>query len=251
MIGTNRDVGNARELLLEGFPRIQDSLDDEPAENILRWAFETFDNKVAIASSFGAEDVVLIDISARIKPNVRIFTLDTGRLPHETYQLIDEIKEKYNVAIEVCFPDEQRIRTMVQEHGFNLFYKGVAERRLCCNIRKVEPLQKKLGELGAWVCGLRREQAVTRTGIKTVEIDTSNHGIIKINPLAAWTEKDIWNYIKENEVPYNSLHDKGYPSIGCAPCTRSVRAIEDVRAGRWWWESPELKECGLHKKDQN
>jgi len=240
MIGINTDAGD-----------VMDSLENAHAEEVLQWAFEAFGNKVAIASSFGAEDVVLIDIAVGINPEARIFTLDTGRLPHETYELMDQIKNKYNVNIEVCFPEEHRIKTMVEEHGFNLFYNGVQKRRLCCNIRKVEPLQKKLGELDAWVCGLRRDQAITRTGIRTVEIDASNRGIIKINPLAAWTEKEIWDYIKENEVPYNRLHDQGYPSIGCSPCTRPVRAIEDIRAGRWWWESPELKECGLHKNDRN
>jgi phosphoadenosine phosphosulfate reductase len=247
MIVTNKAVGVAQGFQGEDLPLIQDSLENESAENILRWAFSTFDDRVAVASSFGAEDVVLIDLAAKVNPDFRVFTLDTGRLPQETYQVMDEIRERYNVALEVCFPDEEKIRAMVQEHGFNLFYKCVEKRRLCCTVRKVEPLRKKLTELDAWVCGLRKEQAVTRTAIRKVEFDAFNNGIAKINPLADWTEADVWAYIKANSIPYNSLHDKGYPSIGCGPCTRCVRAIEDVRAGRWWWEEPEHKECGLHK----
>lgn len=247
MTGTSKVVEDIRQFAGEDFSRIQEALEYESAENVLRWAFSAFGDKVAIASSFGAEDVVLIDIAAGISPDVRIFTLDTGRLPQETYQLMDEIKEKYNVAVEVCFPDKEKIKAMVEEHGFNLFYNGVEERRLCCTVRKVEPLRKKLGELEAWVCGLRKDQALTRTSIKKIEIDAANNGIVKINPLADWSEDNVWSYIRKNDVPYNGLHDKGYPSIGCGPCTRPVRVIEDVRAGRWWWESPELKECGLHK----
>lgn len=247
MIVTNGGAEDVQEIPGEGVFQIPELLEYESPGRILEWAVSTFGQKVAIASSFGAEDVVLIDLAIKVNPGFRIFTLDTGRLPQETYQLMDDIKDKYKVDIEVCFPDEGAIKAMTERHGFNLFYKGVEERRLCCAVRKVEPLKRKFGELAAWVCGLRKEQAVTRTGIRKVEIDISNGDIVKINPLADWTEADIWTYIKENDVPYNSLHDKGYPSIGCGPCTRAVRAIEDVRAGRWWWETPEQKECGLHK----
>ncbi|MBI5102751.1 MAG: phosphoadenylyl-sulfate reductase [Nitrospirae bacterium] len=228
----------------------QRDLEAGTAEDILEWAFAAYGDKVAIASSFGAEDVVLIDIAVRLNPGVRIFTLDTGRLPQETYQVMEEIREKYRIPIEVCFPDRQKIQEVVNQHGFNLFYNGVEERRLCCQTRKVEPLREKLSELEAWVCGLRKEQAVTRSEIRKVEIDASNNGIVKINPLADWKEADIWGHIKKYDIPYNSLHDSGYRSIGCEPCTRAVKVIDEVRAGRWWWESPEEKECGLHNKHQ-
>lgn len=236
----------------ERFAEVQESLNNETAENIMRWALETYGSRVAIASSFGAEDVVLIDMAASINPDVKIFTLDTGRLPYETYDLMDAIKEKYNVKIEVCFPDKGRIQEMVETHGFNLFYKSIELRQLCCRVRKVEPLKEKLKDFDAWICGLRREQAVTRTEVKKIEIDAFSGNLVKLNPLADWQEIDLWDYIKTHDVPYNKLHDKEYPSIGCAPCTRAVKPCEDIRAGRWWWEDPEKKECGLHnnKKQQ-
>lgn len=216
------------------------------AENIIKWVFDTYGDKVAIASSFGAEDVVLIDMVAKVAPGFRVFTLDTGRLPRTTYELMDEIQEKYGIRLEVCFPDTEKTRSMVEQYGFNLFRKGIALRRLCCTVRKVQPLKNKLKDLDAWVCGLRRDQSGTRTQVVKTEIDQSNGGIIKINPLADWSEDDVWDYIREHKVPYNRLHDENYPSIGCEPCTRSVQPGEDIRAGRWWWESPENKECGLH-----
>lgn len=228
--------------------------ESKTAQEILKYVLEKYKDKVAFASSFGAEDVVLIDMLSKIvqssKFNVqpRIFTLDTGRLPQETYDVMDRIKEKYKINIEVYFPDTKSVEEMVSKYGFNLFYKSVELRQLCCKIRKVEPLNRALKNLDAWICGLRREQSVTRLEIKKVEVDHAHNGILKINPLADWTEKQVWDYIKENDVPYNALHDKGYPSIGCAPCTRAVKRTEDIRAGRWWWESPEKKECGLHIK---
>jgi phosphoadenosine phosphosulfate reductase len=217
----------------------------ETGENTLRWALKTFDNKVAIASSFGAEDVVLIDMAVRIDPAVKIFTLDTGRLHQETYDVMDKIRERYNINIEVCFPDKNKVQEMVKKHGVNLFYESTDLRKLCCRIRKIEPLLEKLKDLDAWICGLRQEQAFSRLEIKKVENDHLNN-IIKINPLADWTESDVWEYIRKNNVPYNKLHDIDFPSIGCAPCTRSISLCEDIRAGRWWWEEPEKKECGIH-----
>ncbi|MCM8784927.1 MAG: phosphoadenylyl-sulfate reductase [Candidatus Omnitrophica bacterium] len=227
--------------------KIED-FENKTAEEILKFALEKYQNRVALASSFGAEDVVLIDMILKINPNARIFTLDTGRLPQETYDVMDRIREKYKINIEVYFPDAKLVEEMVSNYGFNLFYKSVELRQLCCKVRKVEPLNRALKGLDAWICGLRREQSVTRTEIRKIEIDTAHNSILKINPLADWTEKQVWNYIKENNVPYNALHDKGYPSIGCAPCTRAIKPGEDIRAGRWWWEAPEKKECGLHKK---
>jgi len=216
------------------------------AQEVLKWALGKFGEQVAFASSFGAEDVVLIDLIVKINPKAKIFTLDTGRLPEETYKVWDEIEKKYHIKVEPYFPEAAAVEKMIKEHGPNLFYQSVELRRLCCKIRKVEPLHRALTGLEAWITGLRREQAVTRTTIKKIEYDKGND-LIKINPIADWTEKQVWDYIRGNDVPYNKLHDQGYPSIGCAPCTRAVKPGEDLRAGRWWWEEPEKKECGLHK----
>lgn len=232
----------------EALAKKAEELEDKSAEEVLKWALAEYGDKVALACSFGAEDVVLIDILAKISPKARVFTLDTGRLPQETYDVMEEIQKKYPLKIEVFFPNTKATEEMEEEHGPNLFYKSLELRKKCCGVRKMEPLGRAMSSLSAWICGLRKEQAVTRTGVKKVEIDAEGKSPAKLNPLADWTEKDIWNYIKKNDVPYNKLHDKNYPSIGCAPCTRAVKPGEDVRAGRWWWETPEQKECGLHKK---
>jgi phosphoadenosine phosphosulfate reductase len=223
-------------------------IENKTAHEVLEWALKTYGDRVALASSFGAEDVVLIDLLTRIDPGSPVFTLDTGRLPQETYELMEKIRDKYGLKIEVYYPDTKAVEDMVTKYGPNLFYKSVDLRKLCCDIRKVEPLNRALRDLSAWITGLIREQSVTRTEVKKVEIDTSHNSIVKINPLADWTEEQVWTYIRENDVPYNALHDQNYPSIGCAPCTRAIEPGEDVRAGRWWWEAPEYKECGLHKR---
>lgn len=215
------------------------------AEEVLKWAFNKFGDKVAFANSFGAEDVVLTDIIAKINPKARIFTLDTGRLPQETYKVWDELEDKYKIKFTPYFPDKGEVEEMTKKYGPNLFYKSLELRKLCCTVRKMNPLKRAMSGLDAWICGLRREQSVTRTDVKRVE----EGNVIKINPLIDWIEKQVWDYIKKNKVPYNKLHDQNYPSIGCEPCTRSVKPGEDVRAGRWWWETPEQKECGLHKKE--
>jgi phosphoadenosine phosphosulfate reductase len=217
------------------------------AQEIIKDSAERFLPDIALASSFGAEDVVLIDIISKINPKITVFTLDTGRLNQETYDVIDVIRNKYNIKTKIYFPDPKDVEEAVQNHGINLFYDSIEKRRLCCHIRKVKPLQRALYGLRAWITGLRREQSATRTGINKIEIDRNNNGIFKINPIADWTANDVWSYIKKNNVPYNNLHDSGYPSIGCEPCTRPVKPGEDERAGRWWWEQPEQKECGLHK----
>jgi len=222
-----------------------EELEDKGAEEILKWAIDKFHPRIALASSFGAEDVVLIDMLVKINPEVKIFTIDTGRLHQETYSLMDEIREHYGIKIHVFFPDKEEVERMVREHGLNLFYKSVELRKLCCQVRKVEPLKRALKDLDAWITGLRREQSPTRSLIKKVEYDRI-YEKVKINPLADWTHEDVWNYIKEKKVPYNKLHDIGYLSIGCEPCTRAVRKVEDPRAGRWWWEREAHKECGLH-----
>jgi phosphoadenosine phosphosulfate reductase len=202
---------------------------------------------VALACSFQAEESVLIDMMSRLRgADFRIFTLDTGRLNQETYDCMDAIRARYGISVEVYFPDALKVQDMVRSRGLNLFYNSVEERKLCCAVRKVEPLNRALKGLAAWMTGLRREQALTRTEVGKVELDADHDNILKINPLVDWSYDDVWNYIRENNVPFNRLHKQGYPSIGCAPCTRAVQAGEDSRAGRWWWENPETKECGLH-----
>ena len=227
--------------------KIPNSLENKNSFEILEWALHTFHPRIALASSFGAEDVVLIDMMCKVLPKPRIFTLDTGRLHQETYDLMDRIRNKYGVAVEVYFPEAPAVQRMVREHGLNLFYKNVDLRKLCCQVRKVEPLNRALADLDAWITGLRKEQATTRSEIKKVEFD-KGHGNIKINPLADWTNNQVWTYIRENGVPYNALHDQSFPSIGCLPCTRAVKPGEDPRSGRWWWEQQSHKECGLHPK---
>ena len=215
-------------------------------EDLLKWALGKFSSKIALASSFGAEDVVLIHMLVALDPKARIFTLDTGRLNEETYEVMDRIRQKYKISIESYFPDFKKVEVLEREKGFYSFKESVENRKECCGIRKVEPLNRALKGLGAWITGLRREQSVTRKSVEKIEMDEGHGGIFKINPLADWTNDQVWEYIKKNKVPYNPLHDLGYPSIGCAPCTRAVKPGEDARAGRWWWENPEHKECGLH-----
>ena len=214
---------------------------------VLEWALETFQPRLALSSSFGAEDVALIDMMCRIDPKSRVFTLLKVRPPTEIYTVIDQVQMRYGVDVETYYPDMEQVAGMVKENGFNLFYKSEEFRKLCCGIRKMEPLERALGGLDAWVSGLRRDQAVTRVDIGKVELDAAHGNRIKINPLAEWSSERVWDYIRENKVPYNELHDNGFPSIGCAPCTRPVGPDEDPRAGRWWWETdPNAKECGLH-----
>lgn len=232
--------------------KIDQEFQKSSAEEVLRWALRTFSPKIALASSFGAEDVVLIDLLVKIDPKAKIFTLDTGRLNEETYDVMDRIRRKYGVEIVSYFPKAAKVEELERQKGFYSFRESIANRKECCGIRKVEPLKRALAGLDAWVTGLRRDQSVTRSDVAKVEIDEAHGGIAKINPLADWTHDDVWSYIKKNSVPYNKLHDLGYPSIGCAPCTRAVKPDEDIRAGRWWWEDAEHKECGLHlpKKDE-
>jgi phosphoadenosine phosphosulfate reductase len=201
----------------------------------------------AFANSFGAEDMVLTDLICRHAVDIEIFTLDTGRLPAETYTLMQETLQRYGQRIVPYFPEHQPVEQYLREHGPNGFYESVELRKRCCYIRKVEPLKRALQGKKAWITGLRREQAPTRTDLSVKEWDEGN-GLQKFNPLIDWTHQDVWDYIRHYEVPYNALHDQHYPSIGCAPCTRAISVGEDIRAGRWWWENPESKECGLHVK---
>ncbi len=243
----SRSPGLSSATLIELNQRFQDA----PAEELLRWAIQTFAPKLALASSFGAEDMVLIDMLAKLEPRTKMFTLDTGRLPEETYDLMERVRERYKVAIESYFPNRDAVEELERERGFYSFRRSIEERKFCCHIRKVEPLGRALAGLDAWMTGLRREQALTRAGVDLVEIDASHGSICKLNPLAPWTEEQVWAYIREHRVPYNALHDRAYPSIGCAPCTRAVKPGEDIRAGRWWWENPDTKECGLHIESGN
>jgi phosphoadenosine phosphosulfate reductase len=214
-------------------------------EDLLKAALNRFGDKIALSSSLGAEDQVLTHMLCEITDSPTIFTLDTGRLPQETYDVLDRTRERYGVTVEVLFPDAQHVQDMVNRDGVNLFYKTVDLRKHCCFVRKLEPLKKRLASLDAWICGLRTEQSTTRSDLAPVSLDET-FGLIKVSPLANWSTDQVWAYIKEHDIPYNVLHDQGYPSIGCAPCTRAVEPGQDIRAGRWWWEAPEHKECGLH-----
>jgi phosphoadenosine phosphosulfate reductase len=215
-------------------------------QEVLKWAINNLHPKLAVASGFGAEGVAVIDMVMKINPKARIVTLDTGRLNQETYDVMDEIRNKYNINIEVMFPEQNEVEQMVRVNGMNLFYQSIGNRKLCCGIRKVHPLNKMLLTLDGWITGLRNDQTHTRVNAKKIEIDDQHNGIIKINPIVDWSWEQTWDYIKTNNIPYNKLHDKGYPSIGCEPCTRAIKPGESLRAGRWWWETDLEKECGLH-----
>ena len=215
------------------------------AKEALQWASDNLHPKVGKASSFAAEDAVMIEMMVKINPKFRFFTLDTGRLPQETYDIIDIVRKKYNITIEVLFPDAKDVQDMVNEKGMNLFYDSVENRKLCCEIRKVHPMNKLLSTLDGWITGLRRDQTENRKDTQIFQIDHGHGGILKINPIINWTWDDVWDYIKKYNLPHNSLLDKGFPSIGCEPCTRAIKPGEDLRAGRWWWEQ-DNKECGLH-----
>jgi phosphoadenosine phosphosulfate reductase len=218
------------------------------AQETLRYIYEKFKDKVVIASSLGAEDQVITDMAIKVSKKFKIFTLDTGRLPQETYDLIEETNKRYGIKIRIYFPDKKEVEKMINEYGPNLFYESIEKRKLCCQIRKVNVLEKILKNYDVWITGLRQEQSITRQNINKIEFD-EKFNIIKVNPIFDWKTQDVWDYIKKHNVPYNKLHDKNYPSIGCAPCTRAINKGEDIRSGRWWWEQPEQKECGIHIKD--
>lgn len=231
--------------------KVAQELDGKDALATLRWGVENFFPKIGFASSFGAEDVVVIDLISRVKKELTIFTLDTGRLNEETYEVMDRIREKYGVQIISYFPYKQAVEKLEREKGFYSFRQSIENRKECCGIRKVEPLNRALSTLDAWITGLRREQAVTRTKLPKVELDAAHRNMVKLNPIADWSTDQVWKHIRENKVPYNKLHDLNFPSIGCSPCTRAVKPGEDIRAGRWWWETPDQKECGLHVKPKS
>jgi phosphoadenosine phosphosulfate reductase len=222
---------------------------DEKSKNVISLIQKNIEkySSVAFANSLGAEDMVLIDLIQKNKLSVEAFSIDTGRLPPETYNLIQKVEDKYQFKIKLYFPDHQKIESYVNTNGINAFYNSVDLRKSCCAIRKVEPLNRALKDKKVWITGMRQEQSQTRFALKEEEFDEV-HQSQKLNPLSTWSELEVWAYIKINDVPYNTLHDQFYPSIGCAPCTRAISAGEDIRAGRWWWEDPQNKECGLHVK---
>ncbi len=222
-------------------------LQDALPEEIIAFSLEQFKGKIALSTSLGLEDQALTHMLSQIDPTVKIFTLDTGRLFPETYDLIDRTNRKYNIKIQVYFPDPKDVEEMVSQKGINLFYDSIENRKQCCYVRKVKPLGRATKGLDAWITGLRRGQSGTRNELQFIEYDSNNH-LVKINPLANREEDDIWDYVKKNQVPVNPLHKKGFASIGCQPCTRAIESGEDIRAGRWWWENPDTRECGLHKR---
>ena len=224
--------------------------ENRTATDILQSAVREHRGRVVFTTSFGAEDQVITDIIAREGLGIELVTLDTGRLFPEAYELWAETERRYGLRVRAYMPAAAELEELVNEQGISLYRLGVEERRACCRVRKLGPLARALEGAAAWVTGLRREQSITRRQIAYSEQD-EERGITKINPLADWSEQDVWNYIRAHEVPYNPLHDRGYPSIGCACCTRAIKRTEDIRAGRWWWEQPEHKECGLHNRPRH
>ena len=221
------------------------------AQEILMWGIENFGNKIALSCSFGApEGLILLDMMHQIDPASRVFVLDTGRLPQATFDLIDRVRHRYDKKVEVIFPEAERVQSMVRDSGMNLFYESVEKRQLCCRVRKVEPLNRYLSELDAWVTGLRRDQGSTRERTSKIEIDRAHGGIAKLNPIADWSHSQVLGYVLDHQVPVNRLHAEGYPSVGCDPCSRAIGPGDDPRAGRWWWENPDTRECGIHTEEK-
>ncbi|WP_261844144.1 phosphoadenylyl-sulfate reductase [Aliamphritea ceti] len=218
----------------------------EHSVSVLQQAASEYGSGVVFANSLGAEDVVITDLLQRANTGIASFVLDTGRLPEETLTLLEAVQQRYpELPVKVYYPLAEQVETYVANHGVNAFYRSQTLRKSCCAVRKLEPLKRALAGNSAWITGLRREQSVTREEVGFKEYDAGN-AMDKFNPLADWTDADVWAYIRAYDVPYNQLHDKNFPSIGCAPCTRAVSQGEDIRAGRWWWENPETRECGLH-----
>ena len=229
----------------------EDAMEASSAEEILTWAIGKFHPRLTLSASFGApEGMVLIDLMHRIDPGTRVFVLDTGRLHAATYDLIDRVRDRYDKIVEVVFPERDEVEEMVRAGGMNLFYESIENRKRCCQVRKVQPMRRHLEGFDAYVTGLRRDQNLNRAETKKVEIDPANGGLVKINPLADWTHERVLEYVGEHHLPINRLHREGYPSVGCAPCSRAVAPGDDPRSGRWWWESDDMKECGLHVQEQ-
>lgn len=224
------------------------AMESSSPEEILTWALEKFHPRLTLSASFGApEGMALLHMMHQLEPSSRVFVLDTGRLPQATHDLIDRVRECYDKEIEVVFPRAENVEKMVRTQGMNLFYESLEKRKLCCQIRKVEPMRRFLASLDGYVTGLRRDQNVTRSNTPKLLVDESYGGVIKLNPIADWSLDAVWQYVRKHDLPVNRLHQSGYPSVGCEPCTRAIKPGEDERAGRWWWENPEFKECGLHQ----
>lgn len=223
---------------------------DNDPEGLLRWTLERFGPRSVIVTALQAEGIVLLDMARRIDPNVRAITIDTGRLPRETHDLIDTVRRRLGIAIEIVHPSSDALADLVSRRGPNLFYDSVESRLACCHVRKVEPLGRALAGVDAWITGLRRDQSPSRQGTAIITRDPATGGRLKLAPLAGWSEDDVWSYIRARKLPYHALYDQGYRSIGCAPCTRPVQIGEAARAGRWWWEDGSSKECGLHRSPQ-
>lgn len=217
-------------------------------QEILTWSIKNFQQDIALSCSFGApEGLVLLDMMHRIDPKSRVFVLDTGRMHEAAYELIDRVRERYDKDVEVIVPHAPDVEEMLGRVGMNGFYESIENRKFCCRIRKVEPMNRYLAGLDAWVTGLRREQNVTRESTPKIEIDRGHGDMVKVNPIADWTHDQVMSYVEAHNVPINRLHTEGYPTVGCAPCTRAIGPGDDIRAGRWWWENPETRECGLHE----
>jgi thioredoxin-dependent adenylylsulfate APS reductase len=221
-------------------------LEAATAEHVVAWGLETFGDRLALCTSFQAEGMVLLDMAVRFRPEVRVFTVDTGRLPQQTYDLMQEVRQRYGVRVEMVLPDSGEVEEMTSRHGPNLFYDAAAKRMLCCQIRKVRPLERKLRTLEAWITGLRRSQNESRAGVRKVELDDAHGSIVKLNPLADWSAEQVEDYLRRHDVPRHALYAQGYTSIGCAPCTRPPLPGAGPRSGRWWWETDAQKECGIH-----
>jgi phosphoadenosine phosphosulfate reductase len=221
-------------------------LEARPAEELLAWALGEFGDRFVIVTSLPVEGMVVLDLAHRLDPAVRVLSLDTGRLPEETHEMVETVRARFGVRVELVTPDPAAVAAMAAQHGPNLFRRDQALRRLCCQVRKVDPLGRALAGLDAWSTGLRRDGGPARAGTAKVEPDPAHDGIVKLNPLADWTREQVWAYAHANQVPVHPLYEQGYTSIGCAPCTRAVLPDEDERGGRWWWEAGPDKECGLH-----
>ncbi len=231
--------------MLKEIERLNREFKDSAAHEILHYLLKEYQGEVALSSSFGAEDQVLTDIMINIDPQANIFTLDTGMLPPETYYTMGMTNLRYGITVTTYLPDHNAVQQLYLDQGVNGFFESIEKRKACCYVRKMEPLKRALENVDVWITGLRAEQSITRENMQLFEFDEA-HEVIKFNPLIGWSTGDVWEYIKKNNIPYNELHDLGYPSIGCAPCTRAIEEGADIRSGRWWWEDPEHKECGLH-----
>jgi len=236
---------------MEHFVEYKNAVQGMDPHNIVRWALSTFGfQKIALASSFSAEDQVLTHMMVSAEPRSRVFTLDTGRHFQETYDVWQKSVDRWRLRYEVCSPDPLELARLTSDKGPNLFYSSIEARKACCAVRKTQPLRKVLSTVEAWIVGLRGGQAITRASLEPIEWDHA-HGIYRISPLYNWTEDQVFSYIRQNDVPISALHERGFRSIGCAPCTRAIGPNDDVRSGRWWWEAPEHKECGLHNRPQS